>query len=142
MSDKIDIDSMKAGKELDRLVAEKVMGWKLGLESRDDDPSDYPNGFISIQGIVYIPKGAFDRWMPSTNIADAWLVGDRIKSLTKCNGKLHCTREPWMSFCKHLTGAWGDKDGFNINFWDVNPESICKASVKAINDVYYTNSGG
>lgn len=65
-----------AGPELDRLVAEKVMGWEpvsSGLRMRGSPPD------------LWLCKGGRRRvmraWNPSTNIAQAWEVVERCRSL-------------------------------------------------------------
>ncbi len=66
---------MAGGKELDVLVAEKVMGWQK--EHR------YEGGIIRWRGTppaadrfgyVYTGEGAARQWSPSTDIAAAWQV--------------------------------------------------------------------
>ena len=53
----IDVDSLEAGPKLDALIAEKVMGGKLGLRG---------------MGVSWDTVGY--GWSPSTSIADAWEV--------------------------------------------------------------------
>lgn len=75
---------MDAGRELDALVAEHVMGWK-----RVDVPKDYDgqNAGVTLlpatpSSIGWDPKGAYALWhfcpYYSTDIAAAWLVVEKL----------------------------------------------------------------
>lgn len=113
--------------EIDTLVAEKVMDWVLHLRNTihwtvkgQENEVDY-----DIMDLV----GEF---RPTKCMQDAWMVVEKIKSLTKYNGELHSTRDPWIRFCFALSGDDYD-DGFNLHaFWHVNPKSICFAALKAV----------
>lgn len=76
---------MQAGRELDALVAEQVMGWtKYDWEQGDWDGPDnvtffaiYPNGLAVYYAGSYEP----DAWFaPSTDIAAAWRVVEAIQA--------------------------------------------------------------
>ncbi|WP_051291492.1 BC1872 family protein [Fictibacillus gelatini] len=65
---------MRAGKELDALIAEKVMGWVSRTDKNEfawwaSDNSDIPKWFTSQRN-----------FRPSTNISDAWLVVEWLES--------------------------------------------------------------
>ena len=69
----IDIDTMSAGREMDALVAEKVMGWKLHPDGHCDDCRalgepifESPDGFC--------PADAFSTW-----IDPAWEVVEKLR---------------------------------------------------------------
>lgn len=75
--------NIPAGPELDRLVAEKVMWWSwvkthvpAGVNAFYDwqEASDY-------EGPDRRGKGFCSPWHPSTNIAHAWEVVERMESL-------------------------------------------------------------
>lgn len=133
---------MKPGRELDALVAEKVMGWKwdvspnTGRRVLEGPSSSGEKALLAIQNpnrhIGGLPKY-------STDIAPAWEVVEKIKSLTFYNGEQWCTREPWLSFGRHLSD---EEDGFAINLWFVNPRTICLAALKAIDYNFDTTEGG
>lgn len=56
-------------REIDRLIAEKVMGWEVG---------EFPN--INVIE-AYSPHGVLqisDDWSPSTDIQDAWYVVEEL----------------------------------------------------------------
>jgi hypothetical protein len=59
---------MEAGRKLDALVAEKVMGWKDKVLTTEDE------GIAIIESFDNIFK-----FSPSTNIADAWKVVEKIQ---------------------------------------------------------------
>jgi hypothetical protein len=66
-------ETLEAGRRLDALVAEKVMGWRLILWEANILPpdADMPHG---------IPPVGHGTWVPrySTNIAAAWQIVDRL----------------------------------------------------------------
>ena len=59
---------MKAGRELDALIAETVMGWERTLNRA------VWREITSSEHIVDV-----DQWHPSTEIADAWLVVEKFR---------------------------------------------------------------
>ena len=64
---------MKAGRELDALIAEKVMGWRrfgttLTLSWRTPE------------GIVTWEESSYPSFRPSERIQDAWLVVEKMQS--------------------------------------------------------------
>jgi hypothetical protein len=77
---------MEAGRELDALIAEKVMGWRCvdkeaadrsaGAFWENDTPCFYRSG-ISV--VVMHKDGSSDGWRPSFDIAAAWLVVERFR---------------------------------------------------------------
>lgn len=68
-----DYDTIAAGRELDRLVGERVMGLVVS------DGGAELNCWIP-SGLKVFPKRI---WQPSTNISDAWEVVERLSA----NGK-------------------------------------------------------
>ena len=96
---------MKAGREIDALIAEKVMGW--------------PKNSV----VWYIDDKPFriSDFSPSTQIADAWLVVEKIKR-------------------ENLQIVW-DIDGWFVSsiyadtgFAPTAPLAICLAALKATGD--------
>jgi hypothetical protein len=65
---------MKAGRELDALVAEKVMGYKIGWFTDYGFKKEFERKVIALKGDRYdnIPRY-------STNISDAWQVVEKMK---------------------------------------------------------------
>jgi len=76
-----EIERMEAGREMDSLIAEKVMGWRWSGENKkwlippDDDPR-------IAWAALWDKKGRPD-WLPdySTDIADAWQVVEKLHDL-------------------------------------------------------------
>ena len=77
------IDEMPAGREMDALVAEKVMGWRAHFRNTAWwVPSELENEFIPDPSSRNI-KGwtcGNNRFAPSTDIAAAWEVWDYLKN--------------------------------------------------------------
>lgn len=113
---------MKAGKELDALIAEKVMGWRMELWSSysellpankvwvgDDDNYRYVENF-----------------KPSTNISDAWHVVEWLeKNIGGISLESHCDERRY-SFRV-----------FNGTHWivaraETAPLAICLAALKCV----------
>lgn len=131
---------MQPGRELDALVAEKVMGLGpyLGKFTTTLNCGHEMSYQISNpDDRVYIEcQCSWTGWisrsgpMPySVDIASAWEVVEKMKRLTEINGKTFSTRDPWQKFCHDLVGF--DTD-FSEAFWYVNPRTICLAALKAI----------
>jgi hypothetical protein len=64
-------EEIPAGPQLDRLVAEKVMGWEFVA----DDPSIGEGGYADGAGTL---KKLISEWSPSTNLNDAWELVEKI----------------------------------------------------------------
>lgn len=107
---------MKAGRELDALVAEKVMGYEFAI--------------IGEQLKKVIVKGSFGEaidFSPTTNIADAWKV------VEKFNYKLSLEINGDYCNCK-LVGKFNEKmvGQFFYGEADSVPLAICLAALKAV----------
>jgi len=124
------IITMEPCRELDAIVAEKVMEWKDCHLSSHGEMHEWvgkdPAGGL-FGGIKFIPRYSDD-------FSSAWLVVNKIKELTFYHEQQHPTREPWIRFCNELVGHGCDEDGFNLSFWWVSPERICKAAFLAVMD--------
>jgi hypothetical protein len=129
----LDIDKLEAGRELDALVAEKLMGWPLRPYN---DPDDVRPCFNLLDGqrglLVWEQKGKSGWWFsPSTNIAAAWEVLGRLT---------------WQWEMGYDPGGWGEVKVF---VWDESegefatvgatfnhpgeaPLAICLAALKAV----------
>ena len=100
---------MQPGRELDALVAEKVMGYKV----RDEEHYEVP----PLRAIYWIPKY-------STDIAAAWMVVEKLKGL-----------EPELSWSDedHCWFVHFQKSRPSIcPFGITAPHAICLAALKAI----------
>jgi len=119
-----------AGRDLDALVAEKVMGWtEVRLLSTTYDNSVWP---VTVTGWVGIPPGEtkeddVDEF--STDIAAAWLVVERLgaKARRWCIGRddegaAWVVRTCWMS----------PPDREDHGRGETAPLAICRAALRAV----------
>lgn len=104
----------KQSRELDALIAEKVFGIRYEVFEADE--------YLTIQSLT--PGQPKRCPMYSADIAAAWQVVEKLKELSEFP-----TADLWIEFCDWLSIA---KDGFNLNFWDVSPRSICFAALEAV----------
>lgn len=111
------IDDMPAGPEMDRLVAEKVMGWHA--RGFDGKRHDWYDGHDFIRGWSY--------WNPSTNIAHAWeVVVERMRDHSR-----------FFNVCQRLEVCWCevvDYEGMPLDRTkaETAPLAICRAALKAL----------
>lgn len=110
-------DELKPGRELDALIAHKVMGLEVH------------NGFEVVgEGAFRAPSRAFPVKRYSTDIAAAWEVVDSLRS--RFEGFYWNLNETY-------DGMW------TVNFWpkgselngDTAPHAICLAALKAVGAV-------
>ena len=134
-----DIDTLPAGPDLDALVAEKVMGWTLG------DPH-WIHGYM-MHGMVEVrtwlgsetEDGAkSEGWSPSTNIAAAWEV---VEKLSQSGVDFYLERDPygrthWARFNDTTQGTYNKEGCEDKRLGDADaptaPLAICRAALKAI----------
>jgi len=151
-------DEMQAGRELDALVAEKVMGWKL--ESIIDDSGHFTgsvmwleprDGFAGLEWTGYVseelPEFSAElrcmngfggmtvvtapgiEWNPSGRMSHAWRVAERLGNKIVMRGP-GATDMEW--------GAAGydrwvaEFDGRGVAQADTVPLAICRAALKAV----------
>lgn len=125
---------MNPGRELDALVAEKVMGWRHWESSYAVGPKPHwitPDGDSRVE------------WSPSTDIAAAWEVVDKLGSGAMWMQRMSHTgltsdsTEPELV---EYTKAHGRHPNWRVKFgkkgkWafsDSSPHAICLAALKAI----------
>lgn len=124
-----DVDSMPAGREMDAMVAERVMGWKLNMGGRVVRPDG-----SSFKGPVE------DRWLDpnphyqqyslapySTDIAAAWKVVEKMLELD-----FHCvlgarSRSAYACYFTKDPHAKTETD-----YTSSAPLAICRAALKAV----------
>ena len=107
---------MKAGRELDALVAEKMMGWKYIPDKQER------KSWISTLWVNWKDsKGTTQLLVPSysTSIAAAWLVEERIKELGL---------EP--EYSEALLDLTDASEHFELIH--ASPEDRCLAALKAV----------
>jgi len=108
-------------RELDALVAEKVMGWV------------HIDGFVVTMAVPSWDQGnnvylEVAKWNPSTSISDAWLV---IEEVTKAG---HRNRYPVLWQDKG-TDLWACEFGCVQGRWcDTAPEAICRAALETVKE--------
>lgn len=122
---KVDITSLPAGRELDALVAEKVMGWKWGAEYKTVDGN--PVGWWEEPGSERLHWGCYKLGeMPptvpyySTEIKDAWEVVERFK---RDERQVQIGRHG-QSWSVGLGGGWG--------FDESAPLAIVRAALRTV----------
>lgn len=116
-----------AGPETDALVAEKIMGWHKG------DTRWFTNTEMSTSEMRY------DRWTPSTDIAAAWQVVERLTALGCDDFGLtwsHHNHENFMfamNAPRHLSGSpsIGMPDPVACS-GDTAPLAICRAALRVL----------
>lgn len=110
---------LKAGRELDALVAEKVMGWE-SVGPLDDDPSD----------IIGVPPGMECPTVPhySTSIEAAWKVVERLRP--DFNVVLECVSYEYNCHV-NPPGSSGTLNHVHARAPTV-PLAICLAALKAV----------
>ena len=123
---------MQAGRELDKLVAENVMGWrecKVGIEQ-------------DIKGLVGFGldrQGQFRRSFPeySTNIADAWLVVEEMAKRSNALALQAPGSTDMNEAYRDFTRWTADFDTNNIRVHteaegDTAPHAICLAALRIV----------
>ncbi len=112
------IYAMPAGGEMDCLIAEKVMGW--WLEAHMCNPP-IPVAYMNPKDRAWYRKA--EDWAPSTNIAHAWEVVERMIVL----GKMFS-----MGSHGHDNEDWSAIFGSIGGYADTAPLAICRAALKAV----------
>jgi hypothetical protein len=121
---------MKAGRELDTLVAEKVMGL-----TRHDE-SYVAEGVGKVIRFVWRDGGGTcvysgDMFLPhySTNIADAWGVVERLVSTPGPNGDHHSVR---VDYSGDAVVVIDENEDWQVSaIAETAPLAICLAALKA-----------
>ena len=131
---------MKPGRELDALVAEKVMGWKncnpVATWDRweygdpGDDWTDVENEWCRGYGVSPYNKYfmiPFPRY--SVNIADAWAVVEKMQA-SGFHYLLFCSHESGLSAATFYLGPADGSDDVKSSMYA--PHAICLAALKAV----------
>ena len=130
----MNIDMMEAGRELDTLVAEKVLGWRL-LNSETYEPviSDSERKDASNNdGWHWEGRGGHSEaweWRPSSKIHDAWEVLEKMSEILDGQAISVC----WGNYGDEGMGA------SVLTFYDHSavantvPLAICRAALKVVN---------
>jgi len=114
------MSAIEAGRELDALVAEKVMGWKPSMFS------NYPWQLVPPDG-----DGSAVRQVPnySTDIAAAWLVVERM-----CEFPSYVSLGfgKWLQFRVDIATGAGREVMNSRAFAKTAPLAICNAALAAV----------
>lgn len=108
-----DVLTLENGRELDALVAEKVMGYIVNKANA----GDFDDG-----GLYIIEHYRYKPFRPSTNISDAWKVLDKMRETNKraFTNEMYLIMNP-------------NREAFQIApidlIWYMNPLNICKAAL-------------
>lgn len=140
------MNELKAGRELDALVAEKVMGW-VHYGNWWHDPKQKDDSGLVKNGMKMMCRkddikpthnddGDNIGWHPSSDISDAWEVVEKFKNvdgfIVSVDWCPHHEESPrW--FCEIVemkNGKWTDK--FWRDWADTAPLAICLAALKAV----------
>lgn len=135
---------MTPGRELDALIAEKVMGYTRGVDSftlTSYRTPQYPNGVPVEQDVLrpHDPDSGPDLCLEdefwsvtpySTDIAAAWTVVEKIKTL-KIEGVFLIEYTPHNKN-KQWACGWDNYGDFNGSFGMTPPLAICLAALKAV----------
>jgi hypothetical protein len=110
--------AMKPGRELDALVAEKVMGLEY-------IPASSPSAGLIVQDHFFDPKtgDALFGWSPSTNIAAAWEVEEEINK-----------RNLRVAYCQALQIVIRSQKDYvtTFDYVHASPADRCKAALLAV----------
>lgn len=149
-------EDLQAGRELDRLVAEKIMGWKWVLCQRQGDPASYrclespehiaefhlPLADLEVAVAPVVPHAlSLPRY--STNIAAAWEVVEflALKNIVVCLldriGFAEDTLEPlwrcgFMDSEAHEAESSVEETWFSIAGAETAPLAICLAALEVV----------
>lgn len=131
----MNVDKLKPGPELDALVAEKVMGWKRIKKLHGKPLADGWVGFHDGEWIRWTsnPESAYEDYTPSifspsTSIADAWQVVEKMRGFWKVEAYPFC-RQPWTAT---YTPPNGPAVPGGTATAGTAPHAICLAALRAV----------
>ncbi len=125
------MNEIKPGPELNTLIAEKVMGWTL-TEEKGPNSYDY-FCWKSADGKVGHSNNMF---MPSTNIADAWKVVEKLRDKSLQFELRVSPGTLWIVWVARLSMIPFQEDELLAEAkGDTAPYAICLAALKAIEGV-------
>ena len=120
------IDEMPAGREMDALIAEKVMGWRVHLRNTAWWVLAGLENESSCGPIKAMTCGS-DRWSPSTDIVAAWKVLMKLQAMGY-KWTLGSSRAKTIA----ILMRHDNKDGIISADTDTAPLAICRAALKAL----------
>lgn len=124
---------MQPGRELDALVAEKVMGWTKFVQYKG---AEWRVGeeYIDNGDCICIPVSIHraDEWRPSNRIQDAWTVVEKLSE--RFQFWLEFYREdkgPWCAVFFEKRDSYGEVNSHGADA-ETAPHAICLAALKAV----------
>jgi len=132
----MNIDQMQqAGREMDALVAERVMGWRIHRRNT----AWWVKAEEENENTLNIMAWACgkDKWSPSTDIAAAWKVEEKLMELDKILEYLEALQVEANGTEKGLT-LTNKIIGYTYNFEEIfnlihaTPAQRCRAALKAL----------
>lgn len=126
----MNIDKLQAGRELDALVAERIMGWILS-----NDNTEWHSKAKGREAYA-VGIGNYPRYAPSAFIYDAWKVVSKVRKLKNAAFSLDClspTDDYWQAMFK--SGLDLEQARFNrldYAFADTPELAICRAALKVV----------
>jgi hypothetical protein len=115
---------MEAGRELDALVAERVMGFEIREHKRIQKGSIKKRGRYPVYEIKELWAGNRTLMFYSTDIAAAWRVEERIAELGLID-----------EYCWEIIKISSTKKGYPPTQWyqiHASPEDRCRAALRAV----------
>ena len=127
---------MEAGRELDALVAEKVMGWSSQADGLYWDAGNHRTRLV-LGSIIAKKRDEMGLenahgfvFAPSTNIADAWEVVERLVSTPGPNGDHHSVQ---VDYSGDAVVVIDENEDWQVSaIADTAPLAICLAALKAV----------
>lgn len=133
--------NLNPGRELDALVAERVMGWRRLSYQQAFPDSDFQRGRTKLTSYWHDPSGAKkalaedsydyyqpeDAWSPSTDIAAAWTIIDKMIADGWEVGEAGYSRSQ-----RKWDFTFNGGIAFPGPLCDSAPHAICLAALKAL----------
>jgi hypothetical protein len=118
---------MKAGYELDAVVAEKVMGWKKVGYSAGGGGFATPD---NKRWVFKIPRYGVTQDIPefSTRIAAAWTVVEKLQEMGFNFAIASIRPNPWVASISEENLKWGSSEAETV------PMAICLAALEAVDE--------
>lgn len=114
----LNLDFMEAGRDLDQLIAEKVMGWRHGQSDTYCEPP-----FVSCP-VCSTPF--------SSNIAAAWLVAEKVAQPRSVKFNVHTRIGKWA--CLIITNVGTRAEAQFFAYAETAPLAICRTALKAVQE--------
>lgn len=127
---------MIAGCELDALIAEHVMGWKVERGEMRLDFLDKPSPWMTF----HTPEGIKNPIPFSTDIAAAWKVVTKLTTEYRARFELECSQFEGKScveaYFKDVSVSTddpcGEEDCYGEGYGETAPLAICRAALAAL----------